>query len=122
MALARGFSQQVVRSFAPACGFMTSAAIRAPSAALAPAAAPTQAESTLQGLLGLSAAQVRAMLASQPDIGAVRPSVLLERVQFLACGLGISSTRLRSLVVEKPALLSDLSVKELRSMAGLGSE
>ena len=49
----------------------------------------------------------------------MQPSVLLERVQFLACGLGISSTRLRSLVVEKPALLSDLSVKELRRWAAV---
>jgi hypothetical protein len=38
---------------------------------------------------------VRSVLATQPEVAASRPSVLQERVQFLACALGISSARLR---------------------------
>ncbi|KAI7835285.1 hypothetical protein COHA_010813, partial [Chlorella ohadii] len=47
------------------------------------------------------------------------PSVLAERWQFLPSALGIPADRLRSLVREKPALLSDLNMRELRTMAGL---
>jgi hypothetical protein len=115
MALARA-SQQFLRRLSTA-SMHSSTINRAPAAA---AACPDPAlESALQGLLGLTGAEVRSVLATQPEVAASRPSVLQERVQFLACALGISSARLRSLVLEKPALLSDLSVRELRSMAGL---
>ncbi|EFN51621.1 expressed protein [Chlorella variabilis] len=79
MALARGFSQQVVRSFAPACGFMTSAAIR----------------------FGVRERR--------------------RRPAGRSCG-PVSHAPICCTSTAQPPLLSDLSVKELRSMAGLGSE
>lgn len=111
------FTSQMVRGLAPSL----TAAVHS-SASLKAAAATAQQQqvhSALQGLLGLSGAEVATLLASEPALVSEKPSVLQERMQFLASGLGISSNRLRSLVVEKPALLSDLSIRELRSMAGL---
>lgn len=67
--------------------------VQAPAAV---AASPNPAlASALQGLLGLTGAEVRSVLATQPEVAAARPSVLQERVQFLGCALGISTSRLR---------------------------
>lgn len=82
-------------------------------------AAPAMETHQLEGVLGLSGPEVQGLLSARPDLAREKPSVLAERWQFLTTGLGISQDRLRSLLREKPALLSDLNMRELRSMAGL---
>ncbi|KAL4853483.1 hypothetical protein ACK3TF_005509 [Chlorella vulgaris] len=102
----------------------SSAPGKTPASALAssapPAADPSQIESALAGMLGVSLDQAHSILVSHPAIAAqcVKPSILFERLELLAVGLGLSPSRLRALVLQKPDLLSDLSVDELHSMAG----
>lgn len=93
----------------------TSAALQAPSAAAASAAI-----GQLQGQLGLSGPEAQALVEALPDL-ATKPSVLQERLQMLTCGLGISPARLRTMIVQKPQLLGDVSMRELRSMMGLSA-
>ncbi|KAL4431431.1 hypothetical protein ABPG75_006687 [Micractinium tetrahymenae] len=112
----------VPRAFAPlarlapslAASMHTSAALRAPSAAAASAAI-----GQLQGQLGLSGPEAQALVEAVPDLAATKPAVLQERMEMLMCSLGISPTRLRTMIVQKPQLLGDLSMRELRSMTGL---
>ncbi|KAL4421779.1 hypothetical protein ABPG77_009585 [Micractinium sp. CCAP 211/92] len=111
----------VPRALAPVARLMpflaplhTSAALRAPSAATASAAI-----GQLQGQLGLSGPEVQALVEAVPDLAAQKPSVLQERLEMLTCGLGVSPARLRAMIVQKPQLLGDLSMRELRSMMGL---
>lgn len=82
-------------------------------------AAPAIETHQLEGVLGLSGPEVQGLLSSLPSLAREKPSVLAERWQFMTTALGISQDRLRSLVREKPALLSDLNIRELRTMAGL---
>ena len=70
-------------------------------------------------MLGLSGHEVQALIEAMPDLQTTKLSVLQERLQFLSCGLGLSHSRLRSLILQKPGLLGDLSIRELRSLAGM---
>ncbi|PSC74562.1 ligand-gated channel [Micractinium conductrix] len=114
--LARAFATPLVaRLPLMAAGVHSTAASQAPSASAAAAAA-----GPIQQALGLSGQEVASLLEAQPDLAATRPSVLHERMEFLGC-LGLSPSRLRSLILQKPSLLGDLSMRELRSIAGLSS-
>lgn len=95
------------------CALHSSATLTAPSSAAASAAFG------LQQVLGLSAQEASALVEAVPDVAFTKPSVLLERMQFMQCGLGISPVRLRNMVLAKPAMLGDLPLRELRSLAGL---
>ena len=66
-------------------------------------------------MLGLTSAEARRLLEAMPSLVSEQPATLAKRMQLLNASLGVSGARLRTLIAQKPALLSSsASQMELR--------